>query len=53
LLVGRMGYALFFGCMFIAFGPAIAIFYFNISKNPQLIILTIGRCFRSVWLMMC
>lgn len=40
-----MGYALFFGCMFIAFGPAIAIFYFNISKNPQLIILTIGSSF--------
>jgi len=41
----KMGYAMFFGCFFIALGPAAAIFYYNVSHSPQLIILTIGSAF--------
>jgi len=44
-----MGYLVFFGSFFIAFGPAAAIFALVIAKSPRLIILTIGGSF--FWLL--
>jgi len=40
-----MGYPLFFGCLFIAYGPTAAIFSLSIAKSPQLVILCIGSAF--------
>jgi len=40
-----MGYLLFFGCLFIAFGPAFATFVLVLIKNPQLVIISIGSSF--------
>jgi len=40
-----MGYALFFGCLFIAYGPSAAIFLFSVAKSSQLVILCIGSSF--------
>jgi len=40
-----MGGVLFFGCIFVTFGPALALFLLTIAQNNQLIILTIGGSF--------
>jgi len=44
-----MTYVLFFGSLFVTFGPALALFLLVISRNNQLIILTIGGSF--FWLL--
>jgi len=40
-----MGYALFLGCLCIAFAPPFAVFTIVLSNNPRLVILTIGSSF--------
>jgi len=40
-----MTYVVFFGSLFVAFGPALALFLLVITRNNQLIILTIGGAF--------
>jgi hypothetical protein len=40
---GTMGYLVFFGCLFIAFGPVIGTYSLVLSKSPQLVIISIGR----------
>eukprot|EP01116_Phalansterium_solitarium_P001043 TRINITY_DN10846_c0_g1_i1.p1 TRINITY_DN10846_c0_g1~~TRINITY_DN10846_c0_g1_i1.p1 ORF type:complete len:275 (+),score=3.51 TRINITY_DN10846_c0_g1_i1:109-825(+) len=40
-----MGWVMFFGCLFIAYGPAAAIFVLVIQESPRLVILTIGGAF--------
>eukprot|EP01113_Clastostelium_recurvatum_P028098 TRINITY_DN3401_c0_g2_i4.p1 TRINITY_DN3401_c0_g2~~TRINITY_DN3401_c0_g2_i4.p1 ORF type:complete len:291 (+),score=69.24 TRINITY_DN3401_c0_g2_i4:56-928(+) len=44
-----MTLVLFFGCLFVTFGPALALFFLFIANNNQLIILTIGGSF--FWLL--
>ncbi|KYQ92067.1 gamma-secretase subunit Aph-1 [Tieghemostelium lacteum] len=44
-----MTQVLFFGCLFVAFSPAIAFFFFVIARNSQLILLSIGGSF--FWLL--
>jgi len=44
-----MTYVLFFGSLFVTFGPALALFLLVVSRNNQLIILTIGGAF--FWLL--
>lgn len=38
-----MGYLMFFGCIFIAFGPISALFFLVVGQSPRLVILAIGR----------
>jgi anterior pharynx defective protein 1 len=40
-----MGYLIFFACLFITFGPSLAIFILIIAKNPRLLILSVGSSF--------
>jgi len=44
-----MGLSMFFGCIFIAYSPAFAIFLFGIMGSPRLVILCIGSAF--FWLL--
>jgi len=44
-----MTYVLFFGCLFVTFGPAFALFWLVVTRSNQLIILTIGGAF--FWLL--
>uniref|UniRef100_A0A3Q4FXS9 Gamma-secretase subunit APH-1 n=1 Tax=Neolamprologus brichardi TaxID=32507 RepID=A0A3Q4FXS9_NEOBR len=40
--------AVFFGCTFIAFGPAIALFLFTIAREPLRVIFLIAGCYCHV-----
>jgi len=44
-----MTYLLFFGCLFVVFGPSLALFLLVVSRNNQLIIFMIGGSF--FWLL--
>ncbi len=38
-----MGLMVLFGCMFLAYAPAVATFFYLVRKSPKLVIVTVTR----------